>query len=306
MTGILNLPDEFLSGMLQYIGKTHTFAAAMTCRTFAHETWRNARNDARRRSGLPFGAAEPAKLYRTPVRAVVNTVELCAWARDTGCWNASVCALAASAGKLEVLQWARQNGCPWDWRTYEWAAGHASIQQWADENGCPWKIVFPGGTVGGHVVRVSIIGTNISLFRHNLSGIPSEIAQLTTLKELDLYGNEISTIPLEITQLINLTVLDLGWNEIGDIPSEIARLTSLNKLNLAGNKITIIPPEIAQLRNLTILRLDWNKIEAIPFGITELKNLRELDLRGNPVRFVPDDIRAQFPDCLTTSASGTQ
>ena len=136
---LLTLSDDFLSDTLRYIGEDHVFAAALTCRTFAQEARRNARNDARRRLELPFDAAEPAKLYRTPVRAVVDTAELCEWARDTGCWNASVCAFAASAGNFEVLQWARQNGCPWDWRTYEWAAEHATIQQWADENGCPWS-----------------------------------------------------------------------------------------------------------------------------------------------------------------------
>ena len=136
---LLTLSDDFLSNMLCYIGEDHVFAAALTCRTFAQEARRNARNDARRRLELPFDAAEPAKLYRTPVRAVVDTAELCEWARDTGFWNSSVCAFAASAGNFEVLQWARQNGCPWDWRTYEWAARHANIQQWADENGCPWS-----------------------------------------------------------------------------------------------------------------------------------------------------------------------
>ena len=126
---LLTLSDDFLSNMLCYIGEDHVFAAALTCRTFAQEARRNARNDARRRLELPFDAALPAKLYRTPVRAVVDTAELCEWARDTGCWNASVCAFAASAGNFEVLQWARQNGCPWDWRTYEWAARHANIQR---------------------------------------------------------------------------------------------------------------------------------------------------------------------------------
>jgi hypothetical protein len=137
--GLLSLlNDTFISNMLRYIGEDHAFAAALTCRTFAQEARRNARNDARRRLELPFDAAEPAKLYRTPVRAVVNTVELCEWARDTGCWNSSVCAFAAWFGNFEVLQWARQNGCPWDWRTYEWARkGH--VRQWADENGCPWS-----------------------------------------------------------------------------------------------------------------------------------------------------------------------
>ena len=32
------------------------------------------------------------------------------------------CACAAMGGKLEVLQWADGNGCPWDEQTCYWAA----------------------------------------------------------------------------------------------------------------------------------------------------------------------------------------
>jgi hypothetical protein len=51
-----------------------------------------------------------------------------------------------------MLQWARENGCPWglgfsggfrsgrEAETCEWAAkgGHLEVLQWARENGCPW------------------------------------------------------------------------------------------------------------------------------------------------------------------------
>ena len=44
-------------------------------------------------------------------------------------------------GHLEVLQWAHQNGCPWDRGTCEAAAqeGHLQMLQWARQNGCPWN-----------------------------------------------------------------------------------------------------------------------------------------------------------------------
>ena len=46
----------------------------------------------------------------------------------------------AEEGCLELLQWARENGCPWDFRTCEAAArgGHLEVLQWAREHGCPW------------------------------------------------------------------------------------------------------------------------------------------------------------------------
>ena len=43
-------------------------------------------------------------------------------------------------GHLEVLQWARANGAPWDERTCRDAAvgGHLEVLQWARANGAPW------------------------------------------------------------------------------------------------------------------------------------------------------------------------
>ena len=55
-------------------------------------------------------------------------------------WDAATCAAAAWIGNLEILKWARENGCPWDKRTCENAArnGHLELLKWARENGAPW------------------------------------------------------------------------------------------------------------------------------------------------------------------------
>ena len=52
------------------------------------------------------------------------------------------CAYAAFGGKLKVLQWLRSNGCPWNSRTCENAArlGRFKTLCWALENGCPWDV----------------------------------------------------------------------------------------------------------------------------------------------------------------------
>ena len=44
-------------------------------------------------------------------------------------------------GHLEVLQWARANGCDWDSLTCTYAAanGHLEVLQWARANGCDWN-----------------------------------------------------------------------------------------------------------------------------------------------------------------------
>src|SRR5271156_2108265 len=51
-----------------------------------------------------------------------------------------VCELAARDGYLNLIKWARANGCPWNESTCGYAAwaGHLEVLQWAHANGCPW------------------------------------------------------------------------------------------------------------------------------------------------------------------------
>ena len=46
---------------------------------------------------------------------------------------------AAEGGHLEVLQWLRANGCPWDRETIIRARAirHFEMANWARANGCP-------------------------------------------------------------------------------------------------------------------------------------------------------------------------
>jgi hypothetical protein len=48
--------------------------------------------------------------------------------------------MAASGGHLDVLQWARANGCPWSKETCTYAAeaGQFEVLKWLRSNGCPW------------------------------------------------------------------------------------------------------------------------------------------------------------------------
>ncbi len=51
-------------------------------------------------------------------------LEVLQWARSQGCpWDEWVCAYAAEGGHLEVLKWARSHGCPWDeWHALHWGS----------------------------------------------------------------------------------------------------------------------------------------------------------------------------------------
>ena len=54
--------------------------------------------------------------------------------------NETVMNCAARSGNLELVQWLRGEGCPWDYWTCYWAVkkGHVEVLRWARENGCEW------------------------------------------------------------------------------------------------------------------------------------------------------------------------
>ena len=73
--------------------------------------------------------------------AAEGSLEVLKWARSNGCDRDSyTCAYAAGNGHLEILKWARSSGCEWNSLTCAWAAqnGHLEVLKWARSNGCCW------------------------------------------------------------------------------------------------------------------------------------------------------------------------
>ena len=79
---------------------------------------------------------------------------------------------------------------------------------------------------------------DLRLFHNNLAGpLPSELQQLSALKELRLFGNKLTgPVPAELGQLGALTHLILHANQLsGPIPAELGQLGALKHLFLGGN-----------------------------------------------------------------------
>ena len=64
---------------------------------------------------------------------------------------------AARNGNLEVLRWARSQGCPWDVRVPRAAAkgGHLKILKWLIKEGCPYdkSMCREAAVLGGEYAR---------------------------------------------------------------------------------------------------------------------------------------------------------
>ncbi len=105
--------------------------------------------------GLLVGRWKKAKRKVCEWAARAGSLEVLQWARAQGCpWTSPTCTMAAKGGHLEVLQWARAQGCPRDEETCYRAAkgGHLEVLQWARAQGCPWdERTCSEAAYGGHL-----------------------------------------------------------------------------------------------------------------------------------------------------------
>ena len=123
-----NLPSEILDVVVGNLEWCQTTFA------MAGKTCREAVKRVPDTDVIPFLTCEAA--------ARDGHLEVLKWARQNGCpWGKGTCQAAAKGGHLEVLQWLRRNGCEWDENTCAWAAsaGRLETLRWARENGCPWN-----------------------------------------------------------------------------------------------------------------------------------------------------------------------
>jgi Leucine-rich repeat (LRR) protein len=135
----------------------------------------------------------------------------------------------------------------------------------------------------GNLIRVQelrIAGTNATqtLPATALTGglrghLPNELANLTTLKVLDVSGNQLSGgFPEFLCSFPDLRECSLANNRYnGTLPECLGTLANIEMLNLSGNQFTgTIPPAIGQILSLRDFRAARNQLTGTipPFGVT--------------------------------------
>ncbi|OZC05277.1 hypothetical protein X798_07713 [Onchocerca flexuosa] len=151
----------------------------------------------------------------------------------------------------------------------------------------------------------------LSLSENEVIRLPSDIAHLTCLEELNLKGNgklpptitqltsmtslglndiSLTQMPHDIGQLRNLRSLEVRENLLRAIPSSISQLNQLRRLDLGHNELDDLPNEIGMLENLEELYVDQNDLEVLPESIVQCRSLEQLDVSENKLMVLPDEI----------------
>ncbi len=100
------------------------------------------------------------------------------WARANGCdWDARTCAYAAAGGHLDVIKWARANGCEWDAKTgaYAFEGRHLEVLKWAWANGCDldaWTCALVAQDGHLSVLKWAVWSILVATWRHHPPGSP--------------------------------------------------------------------------------------------------------------------------------------
>ncbi|MES2706583.1 MAG: COR domain-containing protein [Verrucomicrobiota bacterium] len=131
--------------------------------------------------------------------------------------------------------------------------------------------------------------TRLDVSNNQLTALPPEIGQLMALKELFVSDNQLTALPPEIGQLMALKELFVSDNQLTALPPEIGQLTALGRLDASNNQLTALPPEIGQLTALWGLYVNENKLKELPPEIGQLA-LTEIKVESNQLTALPPEI----------------
>jgi hypothetical protein len=139
-----------------------------------------------------------------------------------------------------------------------------------------------------HAAIMSI--TNLDLSNSSLTGLPTEIGNLTSLTHLYLGNNQLTELPESFARLKALTFLDLSFNQLTELPESFGDLAALGSLNLAYNQLARLPESFGRLATLGYLYLAYNQLTRLPESFGDLAAMTAFDVRNNQLTKLPDSM----------------
>jgi Leucine-rich repeat (LRR) protein len=132
---------------------------------------------------------------------------------------------------------------------------------------------------------------HLSLARNQIATIPDKLfANGSSLRILRLQQNRLKVLPSSLACLIGLEELDLSYNELENLPEELGQLKRLEVVHLQGNRLRALPRSLGQLTALRQLTIHGNQLTTLPDSIGQLAALESLDASHNALRSLPGEI----------------
>ncbi|XP_042193119.1 E3 ubiquitin-protein ligase LRSAM1 [Callorhinchus milii] len=135
--------------------------------------------------------------------------------------------------------------------------------------------------------KVLIVHTN---YLSTLVPKLSNIQDLAMVKILDLHDNQLSSLPEELGQLSSLQVLQVENNHLKSLPNSIGSLHQLQTLNLKGNRIKKLPELLSGLKSLRTLDCSHNQIQQLPQDLAHIRTLESLSLDEEIMVYPPSSV----------------
>ncbi|TKG02443.1 leucine-rich repeat-containing protein kinase family protein [Vibrio sp. F13] len=125
----------------------------------------------------------------------------------------------------------------------------------------------------------------------SLTEFPLEILELAdSLEILDLSGNQLSDLPVELSQLTSLRIIFASNNLFTHLPDVLGTLPKLEMVGFKTNQIKTVS-EQSLPNQLRWLILTDNAIEVLPHSLGERPRLQKLALAGNKIRVLPESMK---------------
>ena len=162
---------------------------------------------------------------------------------------------------------------------------------WTQSDPHEWDLIEwdRRGTALARVLKLRL--TNIGL-----ADLPSDIVNLTALRELNVSGNNLASLPSSIGQLTELRKFVLCERDDNNfaltaLPDSITRCAKLEELILGASSIVSLPASIGNLKELRHLSVRGSKhLELLPDSIVQCSALTEINIAFTSIKSLPESI----------------
>jgi hypothetical protein len=113
----------------------------------------------------------------------------------------------------------------------------------------------------------------------------SYVTSMTDLKVIQIQDGNITALPTNLNQLTNLKELNFEWNKLTSLPS-LNGLVNLKFIKLWQNSITQLP-DLSSLSSLELLDMNDNPLATFPTMAATMPNLKRINLNGASIKAIP-------------------